>query len=68
MDLLKYIEGLEEDIQADLERESEALVGGAASDFAAYRHRVGVINGLKRALQRMQERRRTFVEDEETDV
>jgi hypothetical protein len=38
-------------IVAEIERMQDVLSNGAATDYADYRHHVGIIQGLRRALE-----------------
>jgi len=51
-----YTEQYKKLIEEELQRLMESLTtNGAITDFSAYKHRVGVIEGLKRALELSEE-------------
>lgn len=51
-----YIEQYRKLIEEELQRLMESLTtNGAITDFSTYKHRVGVIEGLKRALELAEE-------------
>lgn len=48
-----------------IEQVQDATGAGAAADWSDYRYRVGVLTGLRRALQDVEDTYRKFVNDED---
>lgn len=66
-DARKLHDDLVEQIDEVIERESEVLVDGSASDFADYRKKVGRIRGLKEAKQLASDCLSRLTADEDDD-
>ena len=60
-----YVNAVRAGLARAIEQVQDATGAGAAGDWADYRYRVGVVTGLRRALQDVEEIYQQWIHDEE---
>jgi hypothetical protein len=67
VNLLQFVDRLNDEIDAAVEKESVDLANDRAKDHADYRHRTGTIRGLKDAKDLAVDLVRTLLKDDDDD-